>query len=142
MHVQEPKKGINIKNLGRTPPPPRRPPPGTPDQPNSLCLEPLFPSRYRKKAYIKNFERGGLGGPKILYAELLRVRFFALDMWVDRLIASVVTSSLFRLVPPTTLSRICFAQHMCARAVIALLSHRFVAMVAKRNEIAGHVAFV
>ena len=47
------------------------PPKGTPDPANSLCLGSL--SKYRKKVYIKNFERGSLGGPKILYAEFLRV---------------------------------------------------------------------
>ena len=38
-------------------------------------LGPLFPSEYRKKAYIQNFEGGGFGGPKILYAGFLRVLF-------------------------------------------------------------------
>ena len=42
-------------------PPSQTPPQGTPDPPNSLCLGPLFHSKYRKKAYIKNFE-GGVGG--------------------------------------------------------------------------------
>ena len=77
---REPKKGINIKNLGRNPPLPDPPPPRDPlPPPNSLCLGPLFPSKYRKKAYIKNFEGGDLGGPKILYAEFLRVLSFALE---------------------------------------------------------------
>ena len=58
-HVITSKKGMNIKNLGRTPPS-QPPPQRTPNPANSLFLEPLFPSKYRKKAYIKNFE-GGLG---------------------------------------------------------------------------------
>ena len=37
---------------------------GTPDPTNSLCLGPLFPSNYRKKVYIKNFEGGGSWGPQ------------------------------------------------------------------------------
>ena len=77
------KKGINIKNLGRNPPSQTPPPQGTADPPNSLCLVPLFPSKYRKKkAYMKNFEGGGLGGPKILYAEFLRVLFSHLTILV------------------------------------------------------------
>ena len=75
---QEPKKGINIKNLGRNPPSQTPPPKGTPDPANSLCLGPLFPLKYRKKACIKNFERGGLGGPQVLYAEFLCVLFLHL----------------------------------------------------------------
>ena len=71
-HIQEPKKGINIKNLAETPPS-QTPPQGTPDPANSLCFGPVFPLKYRKMAYRKNFERGGLGGPTILYAEFLRV---------------------------------------------------------------------
>ena len=39
----------------------------------------LFPSKYRKKVYIKKFDGGSLGGSKILYAEFLRVLFFAHD---------------------------------------------------------------
>ena len=42
---QEPKKGINIENLGRKPPSQTPPPPkGTLDPRKSLCLGPLFPS--------------------------------------------------------------------------------------------------
>ena len=60
---QKPKRGINIKNLGITPPAlPDTPPKGPPDPANSLCLGPLGPSKYRKKAYIKNFEEGGSWG--------------------------------------------------------------------------------
>ena len=68
------KKGHKHKEFGQKAPLPD-PPQGTPDPPNPFCLGPLFPSKYRKKAYIKNFERGGLWGPKILYAEFLRVLF-------------------------------------------------------------------
>ena len=54
---QEPKKGIYIKNFVRSPPP--KTSQGTPDPANSLCLGPISPSKYRKKAYIKNFRGGG-----------------------------------------------------------------------------------
>ena len=76
---QEPKKSVKIKNLGRTPPS-QRSPPKAPDPANSLRLGPLFPSEHRKKAYIKNFEGGGLGGRKILYAGILRMPFFEHDI--------------------------------------------------------------
>ena len=77
------KKGQKHKEFGQKPPPPG-PPQRTPDPANSLCLGPLFPSKYSKKAYIKNFERGGLGGPKILYAEFLRVLFWHLKRGISK----------------------------------------------------------
>ena len=58
------KKGHKHKEFGQKPPS-QTPPQGPPDPGNSLFLGPLFPSKYRKKAYIENFERGGvLGAPK------------------------------------------------------------------------------
>ena len=67
-----PKKGHKHNEFGQKPPLPD-PPQETPDPANSLCLGPLFPLKYRKKAYIKKFERGGSWGPKVLHAEFLRV---------------------------------------------------------------------
>ena len=59
---QELKKGIHIKNLGRNPPP-RPPSQGTPDPRNSLCLGPLFPSKYSKRP-TSRISRGGILGPQ------------------------------------------------------------------------------
>ena len=67
-----PKKGINRKNFARTPPPLQE---GTPDPANSLCLGSLFPSKYRKKAYIKNFE-GEVFGARIFFMLNFFVCFF------------------------------------------------------------------
>ena len=42
-----------------------------------------FPfSKYSKRAYIKSFEGGGLGGPTIIYAEFLCVLFFFAADWL------------------------------------------------------------
>ena len=69
-----PKKEHKHKEFGQKPQ-------GTPNPANSLRLGPLFPSKYRKKAYVKNFERGGgCGGPKILCAESLGALFLHLTM--------------------------------------------------------------
>ena len=57
------KRAINIKNLGRNPPP-RPPPPRGPWPRKFFMLGPLFLSEYRKKAYIKNFDGGGSWGPQ------------------------------------------------------------------------------
>ena len=69
-----------MKNFARNPPP--RPPfEGIPDPSNSSCLGPLFPSKYRKMPKIKkkkSGEGGGLRGPQILYAEILRVLYLHL----------------------------------------------------------------
>ena len=62
--VPEPPCKCNTKNLGRNPPSHTPGPQETPGPANSLCLGPLFPSKYRKKAYIKNFEGGGSCGPQ------------------------------------------------------------------------------
>ena len=50
------------------------PPQGNPWPRKFFMFGASFPFRIKEKAYIKNFE-GGLGGPKILYAEFLRVFF-------------------------------------------------------------------
>ena len=64
---QEAKKSIDIKNLGRNPPP--RPALQKDPWPRKFfMLGPLFPSEYRKKSLHKEFWGGGLGGPEILYA--------------------------------------------------------------------------
>ena len=44
-------------------------------------LGPLFPSEYRKKAYIKNFEGGGLRGPKHSLCWISSRAFFAPEIW-------------------------------------------------------------
>ena len=61
--VRNPEKGINIKNFARNPPP-------TPKGP----LTPQI--LYQEKGLHEEFRGGGLGGPKTLHAEFLRVFFF------------------------------------------------------------------
>ena len=75
--TQEPKKSINIKNLGRNPP--SQTPQGTPDPAKFFMLGPLFPSEYRKKAYTKHFERGVLG-PQSSLCWISSRAFFAPDL--------------------------------------------------------------
>ena len=75
------KRGISIKNLGRNPPSQTHPP-RTPDPANSLCLGPLFPSKYRKEAYIKNFERGGSWGPQNSLCWISSRAFSAPESWI------------------------------------------------------------
>ena len=72
--VRPRKKGINIKNFARNPPP--RPPPaqGAHDPFKFFMFGASFLSKHREKPKHKEFRRGGgLRGPKILYAEILRV---------------------------------------------------------------------
>ena len=66
------KKGINLKNLGRTPPP-RPPLEGTPDPHKFFLFGASFPFRTQEKRLHKEFRGGGSWGPRILYAEFLRV---------------------------------------------------------------------
>ena len=70
------KKGHKHKEFGQKPPLPD-PPQGTPEPAHSLCLGPLFPFKYRKKAYIKNFERGVLGAAKFFMLNFFTCFFFA-----------------------------------------------------------------
>ena len=77
------KKGHNLphkhKEFGQKSPLPAPPQKETLDPPNSLCLWPLFPSKYRKKAYIKNFEGGGSWGPQNSFCRISSRALFALD---------------------------------------------------------------
>ena len=64
---QEPKEGINIKNLGRTPPPPPRPPPQGPLTPQILCVWGFFSLQNTgKRPTQRNFEGGVLGAQNSL----------------------------------------------------------------------------
>ena len=66
-----------IKNLGRNPPSQTPPPQGTPDPRKFFMFG-------EQRATERISRAGGLGGPKILYAEFLRVPFFAPERTIHR----------------------------------------------------------
>ena len=78
--VRNQKRDINIKNLGRNPPPSQTPPPKRPLTWQILYVWGLFSLQNTGKRPTSRISRGrgGLGGPKILYAEFLRVLFLHL----------------------------------------------------------------
>ena len=78
---QEPKKGINIKNLAETAP--SQTPPQGPLTPQLLYVWGLFPFKIQEKGLHKEFRRGGvLGAPKFFLRNFFTC-FFALDFKKD-----------------------------------------------------------
>ena len=127
--LQAPKKGININNFARNPPP--RPPPlqGTPDPVNSLCWGPPWPSNAGESPKHKQLFGGGvLGGPKFFMLKLFMYFSEKFQKPQPPLVSKKVrqyTSNLYGSTPPICIAVLSWLLSFEARESLQCASHLY-----------------